>query len=522
MNVWSDELISNAICRACHHPTLRQAALSFLLSYQIIEDDDDDTDASTNEDEGCARQTQVVLNSEQVYKAHHKGTTSSKKKKKAKLKREIRSMKRQQRLSSEKTGSNHYSPLSDLHDADAFVDELYSYLHRDNRRVQLSEVNMMTIIVIARTIGLHRLIKPKFYCFLGKYMMPHVKEITKLLAAAVDVFHADVPDDDVKPLFLQIVNNFVHNSSSQPEAFAVGLNVVREICLRMPRLMNDDLLQELVLYEKEKVKAISLASHSLHKLFKEVNPSQLPKKYRGRFATNAKPKQFGEASVATDVPGADLLRLGKKYDDQDYDSIEVENDDDAEDDDDGGEDAEGDDSDEDAEDDAGDEDAEDDDDVTSFKCLGVSAVNECCAEVESKVEGDDRITAGEEVQEDDVEMEGESSSLIESDVSHVQDSGDRKRKYADFDQQLDAAESDFRALKKLTVRKSEHLSEADDHFYSNKEFQKIKKLLVRFMFCTFSTKYQVLIIKFIVENRKKLRNHQNINTNNTDLCVFLS
>ncbi|XP_021755533.1 protein SDA1 homolog [Chenopodium quinoa] len=499
MNVWSDALVSNAICRACHHPTLRylltptlkQAALSFLLSYQMIEEDDE-TDASGNEDEGCAQQTRVVLHREQVDKARHKGTTSSKKKKKAKLKREICSMKRQQRLSSEKTGSNHYSPLSDLHDADAFVDELYSYLHRDiieefNFLRAHSGVNMMTIIVIARTIGLHRLIKPKFYCFLGKYLMPHEKEITKLLAAAVEVFHVDVPDDDVKPLFLQIVNNFLHNSSSQPEAFAVGLNVVREICLRMPRLMNDDLLQELVLYKKENVKAISLAAHSLLKLFKEVNPSLLAKKHRGRSAANVKPKQYGEASDATDVPGADLLRQGKEYDDQDYDSIKVENDD-AEDDDDGSEDAEGDASDEDAEDDAGDEDAEDDDDdVTSFNCLGDSAVNECCAEVESKVGDDDRITAGEEFREDDVDMEDEFSSLIESDGSHVQISGERKRKYADFDQQLDTADSDFRALKKLTVRKSEHMSEADDHFYSNEEFQQIKKLLVRFMLCKFST-----------------------------------
>lgn len=49
--------------------------------------------------------------------AHHKGTVSSKKKKKAKLQRAMRSMKRQQRLSSEKRSSNYYSPLSHLKDA---------------------------------------------------------------------------------------------------------------------------------------------------------------------------------------------------------------------------------------------------------------------------------------------------------------------------------------------------------------------------------------------------------------------
>jgi protein SDA1 len=48
--------------------------------------------------------------------ANHKGTAATKKKKKAKLQRVIRSMKRQQRKSTEDTGSNYYSPLTYLKD----------------------------------------------------------------------------------------------------------------------------------------------------------------------------------------------------------------------------------------------------------------------------------------------------------------------------------------------------------------------------------------------------------------------
>lgn len=53
--------------------------------------------------------------------AHNKGTVASKKKKKAKLQRAIRSMKRQQRLSSENNNSNYYSPFNHLKDAQVFV-----------------------------------------------------------------------------------------------------------------------------------------------------------------------------------------------------------------------------------------------------------------------------------------------------------------------------------------------------------------------------------------------------------------
>jgi protein SDA1 len=51
-----------------------------------------------------------------LYQANKKGTTASKKKKKAKLKRVVRSMKRQQRVASENSGSNYYTPLTYLKD----------------------------------------------------------------------------------------------------------------------------------------------------------------------------------------------------------------------------------------------------------------------------------------------------------------------------------------------------------------------------------------------------------------------
>ncbi|KAM0003813.1 hypothetical protein Hdeb2414_s0007g00239881 [Helianthus debilis subsp. tardiflorus] len=95
------------------------------------------------------------------------------------------------------------------------------------------KIKMMIIKVVACTIGLHRLILLNFYPFLQKYVQPHQREVTNLLVAAVQACHDMVPPDVVEPLFKQIVNQFVHDRY-RTELIVVGLNVVREICLRIP------------------------------------------------------------------------------------------------------------------------------------------------------------------------------------------------------------------------------------------------------------------------------------------------
>ncbi|KAJ6689113.1 hypothetical protein OIU85_005512 [Salix viminalis] len=321
--VWFDDRTANSICMACFHSSSRImiAALSFLLDYEKIEDDDnDDSDASSAEDDPNPRSAQVVISKESIYKAHSQGTVSSKKKKKAKLQRAIRSMKRQQRLSSENNNSNYYSPFNHLKDAQGFAERLFSRLQTCNERF---EVKMMMLKVIARTVGLHRLILLNFYPFLQKYVQPHQRDITNLLAAAVQACHDMVPPDAVEPLFKQIVNQFVHDRS-RPEAIAVGLNVIREICLRIPLLMNEDLLQDLVLYKKSHEKAVSVAARSLITLFREVCPSLLIKKDRGRpIDPKARPKAYGEVNIVSSVPGVELLEQLDYNDEDKEDSDDV-------------------------------------------------------------------------------------------------------------------------------------------------------------------------------------------------------
>ncbi|OIW14641.1 hypothetical protein TanjilG_32983 [Lupinus angustifolius] len=344
--VWFDDRTANAICRASLHPAPRImiAALSFLLDYEKIENDEDSDDSSSDDESASP---QVVLNKHTIYKASHQGTTASKKKKKLKLQRAMRSLKKQQRRSSEKGTNSQYSPLNHLIDPQGFAESLLSRLQTCNERF---EVKMMMLKLIARTAGLHRLILLKFYPFVQKYIQPHQRDVINLIAAVVQACHDMVPPDAVEPLFKQIVNQFVHDRS-RPEAITVGLNAVREICMRMPlvtsefsssvkisvfndlclieiyhatpmraglasmigqpfdeKLMNEDLLQDLALYKKSHEKAVSVAARSLITLFREVCPSLLVKKDRGRpVDPTARPKAYGEVDVATDVIGAELL-----------------------------------------------------------------------------------------------------------------------------------------------------------------------------------------------------------------------
>ncbi|KAJ0961285.1 hypothetical protein J5N97_000743 [Dioscorea zingiberensis] len=165
---------------------------------------------------------------------------------------------------------------------------------------------------------MHRLVLLNFYPFLQKYIKAQQCDVTNLLAASVQACHDLVPPDVVEQLFRQIVDQFVHDRS-RTEAIAVGLNV----------LMNEDLLQDLVLYKKSHEKAVSTAARSLAVLFREICPSLLVKKDQGR-PTNAKakPKAFGEVNVETDVPGLELLQNdGDPMSESSDDELNTSNDD---------------------------------------------------------------------------------------------------------------------------------------------------------------------------------------------------
>jgi len=123
----------------------------------------------------------------------------------------------------------------------------------------------------------------------------------------VQASHDRVPPEALKPVLRQLVDAFVHDRA-RPEVAVAGLKAVRELCARAPLVMDGDLLSDLAAYRKSRDKEVASAARALVSLFREINPSLLAKRERGRGADlDAAPSAFGAADVATRIPGAELL-----------------------------------------------------------------------------------------------------------------------------------------------------------------------------------------------------------------------
>lgn len=71
-----------------------------------------------------------------------------------------------------------------------------------------------------------------------------------------------------------------------------------------------DVAQDLALYKKFRNKEVASAARDLIGLFRELNPSMLEKKDRGRGADlEAAPLSYGAAQVHSRVEGAQLLQV---------------------------------------------------------------------------------------------------------------------------------------------------------------------------------------------------------------------
>ncbi|KAI3931666.1 hypothetical protein MKX01_025081 [Papaver californicum] len=385
--LWFDEITVNAICTACFHPPskIMNAALKFLLGFENIEEAVEDGDADSSEDE---KSPQAVLQREDVYK----------KIKQAKLQSAIHSMKRQRRANSER-----------IHQI-TIHHKLFSRLQTCNDQF---EARMMILKVIVRTVGLHCLILLNFYPCLHRYVQPHQRDTTDLLASAVQVCHDMVPPDAVEPSFRQVVNLFVHDKS-RTEEIAVGLNAVREICL------------DLVLYRKSHEKAISTAARSLITFRCPTNPK-------------ARPKAFGEVNIASNISG-----LGQ-FDDGEVDS---------------GEDEENDGGDSNSSMSVNDEGkatlSEEDNDETEESDVGVDDDNESDQSEEEEFDGE------EEHRDDNEDEEQENSNK-------------RKRKLSEYAGELNADKSHW-ALKRIVESTREIESSDLTDCISNEDFKWIKEL----------------------------------------------
>lgn len=112
------------------------------------------------------------------------------------------------------------------------------------------EVRLLFMSLISRLIGVHKLLILNFYPFLQKYIQPHQRDVTSVLAYCAQASHDIVPPSEMEVVVRCIGDRFVWGNGSN-EVVTAGLNAIRMICERCPLAMASETLQSLLLEAKQ-------------------------------------------------------------------------------------------------------------------------------------------------------------------------------------------------------------------------------------------------------------------------------
>uniref|UniRef100_A0A8C2PXK8 Protein SDA1 n=1 Tax=Cyprinus carpio TaxID=7962 RepID=A0A8C2PXK8_CYPCA len=282
------------------NPTAAKISLDVMICF--YEDEKKDSD-SESEDEGPTTRDLMVR--------YSTGKKTSKNKKK--LEKAMKVLKKHKKK--KKVEVFNFSAIHLVHDPQDFAEKLLKQLESSNERF---EVKIMMMELISRLVGIHELFLFNFYPFVQRFLQPHQREVTKILLCAAQASHQLVPPEIIEPVIKTIANNFVTDRNSG-EAMTVGINAIKELVARCPLSMSEDLLQDLAQYKSHKDKNVVMSARGLIQLFRDLNPHMLHRRDRGKpteSSKEAKIQNYGELEAKDYIPGAEVLEVKEKVDEE--------------------------------------------------------------------------------------------------------------------------------------------------------------------------------------------------------------
>lgn len=204
--------------------------------------------------------------------------------------------------------NTNFFPIDLLNNPQDFVEKLFSDLKKSNDKF---EVKLAMMSVISRVIGRHNLFLLNYYSFLQKYCYPHQNEIGKILVYVAESCHSLIPPEELEMLVKHLIDNFVNDRCTE-DKICMGLNVLREMCIKNHLIMDEFHLNYLAEYKDYKNKNVSSSAKSIINLYRQVNPKLLNKKFQGRRLgeediSSVKVTKYGENIVNENIEGADVL-----------------------------------------------------------------------------------------------------------------------------------------------------------------------------------------------------------------------
>jgi protein SDA1 len=224
-----------------------------------------------------------------------------------------------------------YPAIELLRDPQGLAESVLKRL-KTNKPIIKYESKLLMINFITRLVGNHELWVLPLYAYLQKNLTSSQRDVTALLAYAVQACHNHVPPDEIHGLLQTIAHQFVTERCSE-EQMAVGINAIRAICARVPSVMNGEdstgnnphdpntsssnldmeaFARDLAGYAKHRDRSVSMAGKSWLNFVRQVHPGLLQGKDRGPMGAalhraGAKPLRYGESKISMGVEGADLL-----------------------------------------------------------------------------------------------------------------------------------------------------------------------------------------------------------------------
>lgn len=325
--VWNDSKTVSIVALACFHPTakVQNAATHFFLgSDDAIEESDDEGD----EIDMKKVQHQALINKSR--KSTDKKVTKQKKAAKKAA------------ANKQNATTPNFPALQLINDPQGFAEKLFESLTKTDK-VHSLDHRVLVMQLLTRVMGAHKLCVLSFYSYIIKYLTHHQLRITLILVALAQSVHELTPPDVLTPVIRKIAHEFVTPGVGS-EVVAAGLNSITEISRRQPWAMESDLLEDLIDYRKSADKGVITASRGLLQLFREVNPSILKRKERGKLAamgmsTGKEALKYGQSNeAASGIEGLELLEKHLNENENEEDDEKAWNDWDAESDDDSSED----------------------------------------------------------------------------------------------------------------------------------------------------------------------------------------
>lgn len=296
-NIWNDQKTVNMIADiGCFSKITKVMVAS--LKFFLGRDEAEKEENSDSDEEVDPRDTMIA------------NKFNKKTRKRDKMVEKVKKVAKKLKKKKEKAPVFNFSALHLLNNPQGLAEKLFKLMESSNERF---EVKLMCLDVISRLIGLHNLFLFNYYPFIARLLLPHQREVTRILQFAAQASHELVPAEVIEPIMRAIANNFITERNST-DVMAVGLNAVREICARCPLAITEDLLRDLVQYKNYKEKSVMMAARSLIQLYRQSMPTLLHKKDRGRpteASAELKTKKYGDMDIKDYVPGSEVL-LEKK------------------------------------------------------------------------------------------------------------------------------------------------------------------------------------------------------------------